>query len=387
MTGGGILVVNAGSSSIKVSVFDADLTLRLRAAASEIGGASALKIEDRVVAEPLPDHRAALQAILSGLAREGVDVGQLDAAAHRVVHGGVSLTRPCRVTDDVEREIEACVPLAPLHNPHNLSAIRALRQLASELPQFASFDTGFHATIPEVAARYAIPEAEAKKGLRRYGFHGTSYAALVRRLPRISDAPLPSRLLAFHLGNGASVCAIRDGYSVATTMGYSPVSGLTMGTRVGEIDANAVLRLADDHGIGEARRLLNHESGLKGLSGGVSDMAALEADASKRARFAVGHFAYWAVRQAGSMIAALEGLDAVAFTGGIGEHSARVRGEIMERLGWLGLKSDAAANAAHDARLHAEGSGVSAWIVPADEEGQIAREALTLLRGVHVGRS
>ncbi len=379
MAGDGILVVNAGSSSIKVSVFDGDLTLRLSAAASEIGGASALKIGDGASAQMLPDHRAALSAILSGLAGAGIEVARLRAAAHRVVHGGTDLTGPCRVTPEVERQIEACIPLAPLHNPHNLSAIRALGELAPDLPQFATFDTGFHGTIPDVAARYAIPGAEASKGIRRYGFHGTSCAALLRALPEVSGMELPARLLVFHLGNGASITAIRDGHSVATTMGYSPVSGLTMGTRSGDIDANAVLRLAKDHGIDGAWHLLNYESGLLGLSGTTSDMAALEADASKAARFAVGHFAYWAARHAGSLVAALEGLDALAFTGGIGEHSARIRAEIMERLGWLGLRPDAAANAAHASRLHATGSPVTAWIVPADEEAQIARDALALL--------
>ena len=322
------------------------------------------------------DHDAALGAILEGLR---LDVGQVRAAGHRVVHGGTALTRTTRISQEVEAGIEACIPLAPLHNPHNLAGIRALARIAPALPQFATFDTAFHAGIPEVAARYAIPESEAAKGIRRYGFHGTSYAALVRSLPDLSGEALPRRLLAFHLGNGASICAIRDGHSVATTMGYSPVSGLTMGTRPGDIDANAVLRLADDHGIDGARKLLNHESGLLGLSCRTSDMAALEADAGKAARFAVGHFCYWARRYAGSLIAAMEGLDAIAFTGGIGENSGRVRAEIMEGLGWLGLEMDSPANARGATRLHTEGSKVSAWIVPAEEERQIAREALALL--------
>lgn len=373
---GDILVVNAGSSSVKVSVFDAGLNETARAAVSEIGGASRLKSTSGTREVALESHGAALSAILEelGVSREG-----LRAAGHRVVHGGTALTQTVQVTPEVEAEIEACIPLARLHNPHNLSGIRALARLAPDLPQFATFDTAFHAGIPEVAARYAIPEAEAAKGIRRYGFHGTSYAALVRALPDLAGAPLPTRLLAFHLGNGASAAAIRDGHSVATTMGYSPVSGLTMGTRTGEIDATAVLRLVEDHGIEGARRVLNDESGLLGLSGLSSDMAALEADAGKASRFAVGHFCYWARRHAGSLIAALEGLDAVAFTGGIGENSALVRSEIMEGLRWLGLKVDAEANARGARRIHAEGSTVAAWIVPAEEERQIASETLKLL--------
>lgn len=373
---GDILVVNAGSSSIKVSVFDSGLAEKVRAAAVEIGGVSRLKIGGNVRQVALEDHQAALAAILDGL---GLEIASLRAAGHRVVHGGTTLTCTVRITPEVEAGIEACIPLAPLHNPHNLTAIRALARIAPSLPQVATFDTAFHAGVPEVAARYAIPDGEKAKGIRRYGFHGTSYAALVSALPEVSGMALPRRLLAFHLGNGASIAAIKEGHSVATTMGYSPVSGLTMGTRSGEIDANAVLRLADDHGIEGARRLLNHESGLLGLSGRTSDMAALEADAGKAARFAVGHFCYWARRQAGSLIAAMEGLDAIAFTGGIGENSSRIRAEIMEGLGWLGLKVDAEANGRGESRLHAKGSLVSAWIVPAEEERQIARETLALL--------
>ena len=376
---GDVLVVNAGSSSLKVSVFDALLAEKHRAAVTEIGGTSRLRIDGTETTADAPDHDAALAAILTALAERGIVLENLAVAGHRVVHGGSKLTRPTLVTVEVEAAIEACAPLAPLHNPVNLAAIRALARRAPDLPQTASFDTAFHATIPEVAARYALPDSETAKGIRRYGFHGTSYAALVHALPGLSGEPLPDRLLAFHLGNGASVCAIRGGHSVATTMGYSPVSGLTMGTRSGDIDANAVLKLATDHGIDGAHRILNHESGLRGLSGGASDMAEIESRADKSARFAVGHFAYWSARHAGSLISALEGIDAIAFTGGIGEHSSRVRGEIMERLSWLGLMQNPEANAEGAPRLHAEGSRIAAWIVPADEERQIAREALTLL--------
>ncbi|MEO0655487.1 MAG: hypothetical protein AAFY77_11540, partial [Pseudomonadota bacterium] len=215
-------------------------------------------------------------------------------------------------------------------------------------------------------------------GLRRYGFHGNSFASLVETLPKLSGAPLPTRLLALHLGNGASLCAIREGQSVATTMGYSPLSGLTMGTRTGDIDGNAVLRLAEEHGIDGAEALLNRKSGLMGL-GGHSDMRALLADDTPQARFAIAHFRYWAVRHAGSMIAAMGGLDAVAFTGGIGEHDPDSRAAICDGLGWLGVSIDPEANASGGPALHAADSDIPIWIVPAEEERQIAQDALGVL--------
>lgn len=373
-----ILVLNAGSSSIKFKLFGGDLEELLYGTVTEIGGAARLAIGSARRDLNLPDHGAALRAILDALDAAGVSLSGLSAAAHRVVHGGARLTAPCRVTPEVLAEIEASVPLAPLHNPHNLSAIRALGTIAPDLPQTVSFDTAFHATNPEVASRYALPAAEAAKGIRRYGFHGTSYAGLVLRLPDLSGHPLPARLLALHLGNGASLCAIREGRSVATTMGYSPLDGLTMGTRTGGIDGNAVLRLAADYGIDRAARLLNHESGLLGL-GGHSDMRALHAAATPEADFAIRHFVYWAVRHAGSMIAAMGGLDAVAFTGGIGENDAAVRAGIVAGLGWLGVQIDPDANATNATALHPRGAAIPVWIVPADEERMIARDARALL--------
>ena len=370
-----ILVINAGSSSIKFVLFDEALNALISGQASEIGGASTLRIGEVTQVVPLADHVAALAACLQELDALGHPLSDLHAAAHRVVHGGRKLVAPCRITPAVEAEIEACVPLAPLHNPHNLSAIRAIARIAPGLPQFASFDTAFHATNPEEALRYALPAAEEAKGIRRYGFHGISYAGLVARLPGISGAVLPRRLLALHLGNGASLCAIKDGRSVATTMGYSPLDGLTMGTRTGEIDGMAVLRLAAEHGVERASDILNRESGLRAL-GGTSDMRTLEAATHAEARFAVRHFCYWIVRHAGSMIAAMGGLDAVAFTGGIGEHDAHVRAEVAAGLGWLGVKLDAQANARGDIRLHAPNSLVAMWKVLAYEEQTIAQDAL-----------
>ncbi|MDT8327926.1 MAG: acetate kinase, partial [Roseovarius sp.] len=275
--------------------------------------------------------------------------------------------------------IDRCATLAPLHNPHNLAAITTLTRLAPGLPQCASFDTAFHATNPEVAARYAVPAEIEARGIRRYGFHGISYASMVRHMPDVTGAAFPARLLAFHLGNGASICAIRDGKSLATTMGYSPLGGLTMGTRTGEIDGNAVLRLAEEDGIAATHHLLNRESGLRGLSGGLSDMRALMAEDTPEACFAIDHFCYWAIRHAGSLIAAMEGVDAVAFTGGIGENAAPIRARIFEGLAWLGAQLDEAANARCDTRLHAPGSALTGWIVPAQEERMIAADAHRIL--------
>ena len=378
-TGDLILVLNAGSSSIKLAVFDGDLTEKLTGIADGIGGAGQLKLGSAKTAQDFPDHDSALQAVLSGLAANGLPFSRFRAAAHRVVHGGTDLTEPARITPDVIAAIDRCSALAPLHNPHNLAAINTLARLAPDLAQTATFDTAFHATNPEVAARYALPAQIEARGIRRYGFHGTSYASLVRHMLGLTGAALPNRLLAFHLGNGASICAIRDGQSVATTMGYSPLGGLTMGTRTGEIDGNAVLRLAEEDGIAATHNLLNKESGLRGLSGGMSDMRALMEADTAQARFAIDHFCYWAIRHAGSLIAAMGGLDAVAFTGGIGENAAPIRARIFEGLAWLGARLDEAANTHGDTRLHAKGSAIAAWIVPAQEERMIAVDALRLL--------
>ncbi|WP_347310151.1 acetate/propionate family kinase [Defluviimonas sp. SAOS-178_SWC] len=377
MAGDLILVVNAGSSSIKIALFGTGEVPVASGAVTEIGGVSRLKVgaEERDCAAP--DHDAALALLLDAFAAAGFPLSRFHAAGHRIVHGGRDLTASVRVSDAVEAQIAACIPLAPLHNPHNLSGIRAVRRLLPDLPQVAVFDTAFHATNPEVALRYALPAAEEAKGIRRYGFHGISYQSLTARLPGLLGA-MPERVLAFHLGNGASLCAIRGGRSVATTMGYSPLDGLTMGTRTGAIDGNAVLRLAGDHGIEGAARILNRESGLLAL-GNASDMRALHAAGTDAARFAIVHFCYWAVRHAGSMIAAMGGLDCVAFTGGIGENDATVRTAIAEGLGFMGVALDPAGNAANARRIDA--GGLPVVIVPAAEEAEIAAEVRTRLDG------
>ncbi len=375
---GDILVLNSGSSSIKFALFGADLSKKTSGSAVEIGGASRLVLDDTGQDVTLPNHVTALQAIFRSLERAGINLSGLAAAAHRVVHGGSNLRAPCLVTAEVADEIERCAPLAPLHNPHNLAAIRAIANLFPHLPQCVSFDTAFHADNPEVARRYAIPDSAFHGGLQRYGFHGISYESLVLRLPSLSGKALPERLLAMHLGNGASLCAIAGGRSVATTMGYSPLEGLTMGTRSGSIDANVVLKLAADHGIERTSRILNEESGLLGL-GGQSDMRQLHALGTDRAKFAIDHFCYWATRHAGSMIAAMGGLDAVAFTGGIGENDAVVRRKILERLSWLGIDLETDANSSGAHKLHAPSSKIMVWIVPAEEEWMIARSAQAVM--------
>jgi len=376
-----ILVVNAGSSSIKFAVFGDGSQAKLTGTADGIGGDAHIRVGDQTRKADLPDHDSALSAVIEALDTHDMPITGFRAAAHRVVHGGTDLTAPAKVTSEVHQQITDCIPLAPLHNPHNLSAIDALARLAPDLPQFASFDTGFHANMPAVETHYAVPSDITGQGIRRYGFHGISYASLVRLLPELSGQALPGRVLAFHLGNGVSACAIHNGQSVATTMGYSPLEGMTMGTRSGDIDANAVLRLAQQSGIEETSKVLNHQSGLHGLSGGLSDMRALLDEQTPDSRFAIAHFCHSAIRHGGALIAAMRGCDAVAFTGGIGENAAPVRAAIMDGLAWLGLEYNRAANDAGQTALHADGSDLTAWIVPAQEERMIAADAQQLLDG------
>lgn len=376
---GAILVLNTGSSSVKFASFDADLQERISGVAEGIGGEGRLRIGAEVLDLPLPSHTEALAAVLAHLSREGSGPEHLSAVAHRVVHGGTRLTAPTRITPEVRTEIAACVPLAPLHNPHALAAIDALTALAPGLPQYASFDTAFHAAAPEVNQRYALPAEAEALGLRRYGFHGLSYAALCRRLPDLSGSPLPKRLLAYHLGNGASACAILEGQSVATTMGYSPLEGLTMGTRVGTLDANAALRLVEAVGLDATKTMLNSQSGLKGLSGGLSDMRALEATDTPEARFAIAHFTQSAIRHGHSLIGAMGGCDAIAFTGGIGENAQAIRAQIVAGFAWLGARLEPERNAANAPSLGTSDSTPQLWIVSAEEERQIAMDAQNLI--------
>lgn len=364
-----MLVLNAGSSSVKVATFDAQDRPLQSGAVTEIGASARLRLGalDRVL--DLPDHKSAIAAILAALDRPVADLG---ACAHRIVHGGAELRDTCRVTPEVLAKISDAIPLAPLHNPANLAGIMAVQALAPNLPQYACFDTGFHGTNPVVASTYALPQAERDTGLRRYGFHGISYAGMVEKLHEIAPDRPKRRILGLHLGNGASLCAILDGCSVANTMGYSPLDGLTMGTRAGSLDAAVVLTLARRHGIDGAEDMLNRRSGLLAL-GGSNDMRALAA--TPDGVFARDHFAYWAIRHAGSMIAAMGGLDSVAFTGGIGEYDSEIRAKIMAGLSFMGLDFDPASNQANALVLHAPQSAIHAYIIPAEEERSIAKAA------------
>ena len=372
-----MLVFNAGSSSVKVALFDADAVQIIAGGVTEIGPQARLRLGsvDRILT--LADHQSAIAAILAALAKMGHPIDQMQACAHRIVHGGATLTAPCRLSPSVLDQIKAAIPLAPLHNPAHLAGIAAITALAPNLAQYACFDTGFHATNPAVATTYALPQTERDLGLRRYGFHGISYAGMVERLHTIAPDQPNRRVLGLHLGNGASLCAILDGRSVATTMGYSPLDGLTMGTRAGGLDPAVVLSLARRYGIDGAEDLLNRRSGLLAL-GGSNDMRALAA--TPAGAFARDHFAYWAIRHAGSMIAAMGGLDSVAFSGGIGEYDSAIRAKIMAGLAFMGLRFDPAANDAHRSVLHSTESAVRAFIIPAEEERWIAKAARKLFQ-------
>jgi acetate kinase len=349
-----ILVLNAGSSSLKIEVFDQGLASLITGRVTNLGTTGDLVLGDSTTPVATRDHGHALELMLTALASAGFPLTSLTAAAHRIVHGGAVLTAPARLRPPVIATIESVIPLAPLHNPNNLAGIYALQSMAPALPQYCSFGTAFHATNPEVATRYAIPQTHHDAGIRRYGFHGLSYANMVADF----GTDLPHRLLAFHLGNGASLCAIKDGKSIATSMGYSPLSGLTMGTRSGDIDGAAVLRMSKALGEDETDRMLNRTAGLQALAGD-NNMKSLLARDDADAKFAVTHFCYWAARHAGSAIVAMGGVDAVAFTGGIGENAAQIRDRIMDRLACFGT--------------------LPVHVIAADEEKQIARDALSVM--------
>jgi acetate kinase len=315
----------------------------------------------------------------------------IDAVGCRVVHGGARLVKPTRVTASVLDELRALKELAPLHIPADIAVLERVQQSLPETPVIAVFDTAFHQTLPEVARTYALPvELCARYGLRRYGFHGISHAYVSGRLiEHLGRSAKETKLITCHLGSGASVCAVRDGQSIDTSMGLTPLEGLVMGTRSGDVDPGLVLYLIRTAGMSanEVDSLLNHQSGLRGLSGLSADVRELEQAeraADKNAELALEVFAYHARKYIGAYAAALEGLDAVAFTGGIGEHSASMRRRICQGLGFLGLRLDDDLNEAADGRAAmriSKGSGaVQIWVIPTDEERQIARSAYEQLR-------
>ena len=389
----GLLVLNAGSSSVKFALFevapDADPRLRLRGQVAGIGADPSFEVRTAagtsVVDDSgggIGDHAAALGRILQWLGSNADDV-ELVAVGHRVVHGGPDQVAPARVDAPLLASLERLRPLAPHHQPHNVAAIRAVAEQAPALPQVACFDTAFHATQPPVACRLPLPEAVTGDGLRRYGFHGLSYEYVVSELRRRSaDGGLPTRTVIAHLGNGASLCAVRDGRSVATTMGFSTLDGLVMGTRCGSLDPGVLLYLMREHGMGERQltELLYDRSGLLGLSGLSSDMRMLLTSDDPDARAAVESFCYSIVRHTGSLAAALGGLDALVFTGGIGENAAPVRERVCHQLGWLGVQLDGEANRRNRTRVSVPQSAVAVWVVPTDEELVIARHTSRVLQ-------
>jgi acetate kinase len=387
-----IAVVNAGSSSLKFSLFvmrAGDLALEVRGEIEDLYMAPRFVAKDpagRTVAErswgggAKLGHDGALEH-LRGFLRDRLADDRLVGVGHRVVHGGLEYAEPVRVDARVLAALERLIPLAPLHQPHNLSPIAALLERAPELPQIACFDTSVHRTNPDLAQRYALPEELHGAGVRRYGFHGLSYEYIASALPRVDAAAAAGKTIALHLGNGSSMCAMESGRSVASTMGFTAVDGLPMGTRCGAIDPGVILYLMEVRrlDIRAMERLIYNESGLLGMSGISSDMRALLASADPRARLAIDVYVYRIGRELGSLAAALGGLDAVVFTAGIGENAASIRERVCRDGAWLGIALDPAANAAGGPRISAPGSRVSAWVIPTDEELMIGRHTRRLL--------
>ena len=386
-----IAVLNAGSSSLKFSLF------RLRADALELalrGQVEGLSTRPHLVARDAagallqerswPEgtqlgHAGALDHLVPFL-QEHLGGDRLVAIGHRVVHGGMKFTQPVRVTRQVLQELRAFEPLAPQHQPHNLSPIAIVLERLPQLPQVACFDTSFHRSNPEVAQMFALPAQLHAEGVRRYGFHGLSYEYIASVLPQVDPLAAQGRTIVLHLGNGSSMCALAQGRSVASTMGFTALDGLPMGTRCGSLDAGVVLYLLAQRGMDlrTVEQLLYQQSGLLGVSGISSDMRTLLASDDPRARLAIDLFVYRIARELGALAAVLGGLDALVFTAGIGEHAAFVRQRVCEAAQWLGVELAAAANANHDQRISAPRSRVSAWVLPTNEELMIARHTRAL---------
>jgi acetate kinase len=387
-----ILVVNAGSSSIKFSAFDAgsdSLALISRGQVEGLFNSPRFvaydgrgdKIGEHAWGNGVTlEHEAALAHLGAFLRGQGVG-HRLVAVGHRVVHGGVRFTAPVRVTHTVLAELERLTPLAPLHQPHNLRPISALMVRQPDLPQIACFDTAFHATQSEVTRSYALPDVVTQHGVRRYGFHGLSYEYIAQQLPRIAPRAAQGRTVVAHLGNGASLCAMAADKSVATTMGFTALDGLVMGTRCGSIDPGVLLFMLDELGM-DARQiedLLYRQSGLVGVSGISGDMRTLAASDSPRAAFAIDLYVDRINCELGSMIAALQGIDALVFTAGVGEHSAEIRRRVGALAGWCGVEIDPQANDANATCISTPASKVEVYVVPTNEELMIARHARAML--------
>ena len=314
-------------------------------------------------------------------ARERLGQRRLAALGHRVVHGGLHHSKPARVTPELLAELESLVPLAPLHEPHNLAPIKMALQLNPDLPQVACFDTAFHRTAPEVEQAFALPYSLYEEGIRRYGFHGLSYEYIASILPQRTPEIANGRVVVAHLGNGCSACALKEGVSVATTMGFTALDGLPMGTRCGELDAGVVLHLIQQKGMtaDQLVDLLYRRSGVLGLSGISSDFRELLASDEPRAKFAVEVFCYRVARHIASLAASIGGLDGVVFTAGVGENAAPVRAAIGRACAWMGLELDEAANRAHRERISTPASRIAAFVIKTDENLMIARHARALV--------
>lgn len=374
------LTLNAGSSSIKFALFayeDSPAALA-RGQVDGIGVSPRLRVsgslgaaEDGPVA--IVDHAGAMKVVVDWLSRMGVHERIL-AVGHRIVHGGLAYATPVIINDAILDQLRSFIPLAPLHQPHNIAGVEAAQRAFPSVPQIACFDTAFHRGHDFVNDAYALPRAFYERGLRRFGFHGLSYEFIARRLQTVAPMQADQRTIVAHLGNGASLCAMRHGHSVATTMGFSALEGLPMGTRSGAIDPGLLIYLLDHDKLTTAQltRLLYCDSGLLGLSGLSSDMRALEASLSPFAAEAVEYFTYHIRMEVAALAATLQGLDMLVFTGGIGEHSARVRAAVIDGLAWMGLRLDAGANARDAQVISSADSAVKILTLATDEETMIA---------------
>ncbi|NQU58855.1 MAG: acetate/propionate family kinase [Rhodospirillales bacterium] len=384
-----ILVVNAGSSSLKFALFsitDGDPLTLLKGQISNIGYDPHIDIEDgqgNAVAftgsdAAITNHGEAFEALIDWLEERGET---LAGAGHRVVHGGADFTVPIKIDDTALAALEKLIPLAPHHQPYNLAAIRALAARLPDLPQVACFDTAFHGSLPAEARELGLPGSYADRGIRRYGFHGLSYESVVSTLPAITGETLPARLVIAHLGNGVSMCALENGKSIATTMGFSTLDGTPMGTRSGSIDPGVLLHLMreDGAGLSELEDLLYNRSGLLGISELSQDMRTLLASDNPQAAAAISFFCYRISRELGSLAAALGGLDGLVFTGGIGENSAPVRARVLHLAAWLGLAIDEKANNSANDRITLVDSAASAWVVATNEEMTIAHHTQQII--------
>ena len=381
-------VINAGSSSVKFSFYEGERRI-LSGQVDGIGArpsASATGPDGEKITPP--DLGAKPPAVPSEVlpnilpwARERLGDRRLAAVGHRVVHGGLRYSQPARVTPELLAELEALVPLAPLHEPHNIAPIKMAMTLNPTLPQVACFDTAFHRTAPEVDQAFALPYSFYEQGIRRYGFHGLSYEYIASVLPELAPEIASGRLVVAHLGNGCSACAMRDRVSIATTMGFTALDGLPMGTRCGELDAGVVLYLIQQKRMSpdELVDLLYKRSGMLGLSGISSDFRELLASDNPRARFAVDVFCNRVARHIASLAAALGGLDGVVFTAGVGENAAPIRSAICRACAWLGLELDEGANKEHSKRISTPNSRVGAYVIKTDENLMIARYARALV--------